>query len=259
MVPDKIYIVRHEWFHGAEVNKAFTDENLAKELCERIGCGSPEVMEVSYRIPETFNFNVIFEGFKKPYVRFWGREPEEAILISNPAHVSVNVNAKSISEAGELARKKAIEFIKNTEDLFLNRTYFFNGEIYHKDREYERLVPLISDMRQQCIATLERNQMEAHKASIRAVLNFWASPKSEDSLYYFKFNEKEKEVEDDIEYVVEVGEDYIEDLPAITISATSNEITIPVSEKALFLEIAKEVGFQIVTETDADLVLKRDV
>ena len=254
MVPDKIYIVKHEWFHGAEVNKAFTDENLAKELCERIGCGSPTVVDISYRLPETFNFNVIFEGFKKPYVRFWGREPEEAILISNPAHVSVNVNAKSISEAGEMARKKAIEFIKNTEDLFLNRTYFFNGEIYHKDRECERLIPLIPDMRQQCIATLERNQMEAHKASMRAVLNFWASPKSEDGLYYFKYDKAEVE-ETFGECVAE--EDYIPELPAISIGVTSNDITIPVSEKMLFIEIAKEVGFQIVRESETELVLKR--
>lgn len=256
MVPDKIYIVKHEWFHGAEVNKAFTDENLANEFCKRIGGCSPEVMEVSYRIPETFCFNVIFEGFSKPYVRFWDMEPKDAILISNPTHVSVNIMARDISEVAELARKKAIEFIRNTDSLFMNRTYFFDGEIYHKDKEYDRLIPLIPDMRQQLLATLEGNRLEAHKASICTVLNFWASPKSEDGLYHF--NIKKTEFEEELgECVAE--EDYIPELPAITMSATTSEITVPLSEKELFLELAKETGFQIVSEDETSLVLKRNV
>ena len=253
MVPDKIYIVKHEWFHGAEVNKAFTDENLANEFCKRIGGCSPEVMEVSYRIPETFCFNVIFEAFSKPYVRFWDMDPKDTIHIFNPKQVSVNIMARDISEAAELARKKAIEFIRNIDSLFMNRTYFFDGSIYEKGK-YNRPIPLIPDMRQQLLATLEGNYLEAHKASIRAVLNFWASPKSEDGLYHFKI--KKTEVEEELgECVAE--EDYIPELPAITMSATTNEITIPLSEKELFLKLAKETSFQIVREDETSLVLKR--
>ena len=183
-------------------------------------------------------------------------EPKDAILISNPTHVSVNIMARDISEVAELARKKAIEFIRNTDSICMNRTYFFDGEIYHKDKEYDRLIPLIPDMRQQLLSTLEGNRIEAHKASIRAILNFWASPKSEDGLYHF--NIQNTEVEEELgECVAE--EDYVPELPDITISATTSEVTVPLSERELFLELAKETGFQIVSEDETSLVLKRNV
>lgn len=242
----KIYIVVHESIRGIDLNEAFFNEDLAVKFTETIGCGGIREIEIMESIPDTFMFFTIFENGEVMDCGLWTNEKlRNSIAVFTPTRVSIIIDAPNMKSASEIARKRAIEYIRSAEMINMDVTYSLDDGSITQKSQLDTPMPMIQSMREQAIALLEHRLEDAAIHSVETVLLFWASPSSFDHIYRFN--------------IVKGAEGSEKFDMSIPVSSSGNYISIRQEDKDEFLSIALRLGFEQVESDKPDILcLKRD-
>ena len=246
MEQKKIFIVDHESIRGPEIHKAFLDESLAKKFTETIGCGGIRELEILDTIPDSFMFFVMFDNGEVLDSGLWTNDKlRNCIAVYTPTRISIIVDAPDKASAVDIARKRAVDFIRSASTLNMDVTYSLSDGSVTLNSDLKTPMPMIKSMRDQAIALLEGRTEDALIHSVETVLLFWASPSSINHLYRFD--------------VVEGSED--DKRLDITIPAGTSKRNIEIrrADKDEFLSIAERLGFEQVESNNPNLIcLKRN-
>lgn len=236
------YRVHHEFFAGGDVISGFTDEKMASEFCERIGCGYPEKIEIRESLPEKFPFFVFFRAGEAEEARVAFHYADEAkyhtFKMYNPARITVCLEARDIEEAKTLAKSELIEYLKdsNHQIMFYESYSMLTGKIYDSGDEMRRWQPieLIEPMRRQTLAALLGNEYDEYFAAVELTLNYFVRP-------------------DDNDYtnaIIITLSDNLNHSEITTHAVTSNKVSICASDYSRFIKIAAKLGFCIIDEKE---------